>query len=79
MRKHLLLLLFFTILVMKRRITAANSDPNAISTIDWSSCCICEIEVELRSTDDGIETLAKQFVAYWKSILLPFESSKITL
>ena len=71
--------LFFTILVMKRQITAQNSDFNTTPIIDWSSCSTYETGDELCSMDDGTKGLAKQCVAYWKNYLLPFESLKITM
>ena len=70
-----------TIPVMKRQLVAPNPDPDppdAPPVIDWSYCCICDTGGDLRSTDAGIESLAKQFVAWWKNGLLPFEASRIT-
>ena len=59
--------------MIKRQIkTDPNADPNETSPFDWSCCCICEKGADLRFTDDGIEVLAKQFVAYRKNDLLPF-------
>lgn len=55
--------------MIKRQIkTDPNADPNETSPFDWSCCCICEKGADLRFTDDGIEVLAKQFVAYRKMI-----------
>ena len=48
------------------------------SHTDWKCCCICGEGENLRSTDDGIRSLAEQFVAYWKNEILPFSYSRIT-
>ena len=47
-------------------------------TINWSSCCICGEKGNLRSTNDGIQSLANRFTEFWKNNVLPFSSSKIT-
>ena len=47
-------------------------------TINWSSCCICGEEGNLRSTNDGIQSLANRFTEFRKNNVLPFSSSKIT-
>ena len=49
---------------------------------DWqtnSSCCICDVVGgDLRSSSEGIESLAQNFLEFWKNGVLPFDSSKIT-
>ena len=46
--------------------------------INWSSCFICGEQDNLRSTSDGIQSLANRFTEFWKNNVLPFHSSKIT-
>ena len=46
--------------------------------IDWSLCCICGGEGDLRYTDNGVQYLADQFVHFWKHDVLPFNSAQIT-
>ena len=48
------------------------------ATIDWTCCCICGDGGDLRSTSDGIQSLAAQLVAYWKNNVLDFDPGKIT-
>ena len=47
---------------------------------EWNECCVCHGEKggALRSNADGIESLANQFLEYWKNDILPFDPSTIT-
>ena len=67
---------------MKRQIDEIDpinpDSANSIQPIDWSRCCICGQDGDLRSTVDGIVGLAKQFASYWKNEVLPFDASSIT-
>ena len=48
---------------MKRQSIALNPDPpDGLPEINWSNYCICNTGGVFRSTDAGIESLAKQFV-----------------
>ena len=53
---------------------------NEVQEIEWEECCLCDGEEkgDLRSTTNGIVTLAGQFVEFWKNGLLPFNLAKIT-
>ena len=63
---------------MKRQSIALNPDlPDGVPEINRSNCCICNTGDILHSTDAGIESLAKQFVAWWKHGILPFDASKL--
>ena len=46
--------------------------------INWSNSCICNTSGDLRSTSAGIESLAKQIVAWLKHGILPFDTSKLS-
>ena len=46
--------------------------------INWSNCCIYNTSGDLRSTDAGIESLAKQIVAWLKHGILPFDTSRLS-
>ena len=47
---------------------------------EWDECCICNGEKgdTLRANTVGIESLAQQFLEFWKNDVLPFDSAKIT-
>ena len=60
---------------MKRQSIVLNPDPtDGPPEIKWSNCCICNIGGDLHSTDAGIESLAKQVVAWRKRGILFFEN-----
>ena len=64
---------------MKRQSIALNPDPpDVLPEINWSNCCICNTGDVLCSTDAGIESLTKQFVAWWKHDILPFNASRLS-
>ena len=49
-----------------------------IKTINWSCCCICGADGSLRSTGEGIKTLADNFLKHWEDDVLDFNPKKIT-
>ena len=64
---------------MKRQSIVLNPDPtDGPPEIKWSNCCICNIGDDLRSTNAGIESLAKQVVAWWKRGILFFDASRFS-
>ena len=64
---------------MKRKSIALNlNPPEGPPEINWSICCIYNTCGDLRSTDDGIEPLAKQFVAWWKHGIHPFDAASLS-
>ena len=47
--------------------------------IDWTKCVVCQSgDGELRSTSQGIESLANQFKAWWNDKILPFDAAFLT-
>ena len=62
-----------------RQSIALNPDPpDRLPEINWGNCCICNTGGILCSTDAGIESLAKQFVPWWKYGILPFDASRLS-
>ena len=49
-----------------------------IKTINWSSCCICGADGSLRSTEEGIKTLADNVLKHWKGYVLDFNPKNLT-
>ena len=63
---------------MKQQSIALTPDPpDGPPEINWSNCCICNTGGDLCSTDTGIESLAKQFPAWQKHGILPFDASRL--
>ena len=64
---------------MKLQLIALNPElSDEPSEINRSNCCICKTGGDLRSTDAGIESLAKQFAACWKHGILSFDPSRLS-
>ena len=64
---------------MKQQSIALNPDPpDGPPEINWSNCCLCDTGGYLLSTDAGIESPPKQFVAWWKHDILPFNASRLS-
>ena len=64
---------------MKRQVENTESTTSTtIQAIGWSCCCICAGDGGLRSTSDDIESLAAQFVQYYKNGVLDFDPAKFT-
>ena len=64
---------------MKRQSIALNPDPpDGPPEINWPNCSMSNTGGVLRSADVGIESLAKQFVAWWKHGILPFDASRLS-
>ena len=64
---------------MKRQSVALDPDTlDGPPEMNWSDCCIYNIGGDLHFTDAGMESLAKQFVAWWKHGILPFDASMLS-
>ena len=48
------------------------------SSFDWTLCCICQNNGDLRSTRDGIEKLSTNLLKHWEDEVLDFEPNKLT-
>ena len=64
---------------MKRQSIVLNPEhPDRPCEINWSNCCIDNTGDNLRSSDVGIESLAKQSVTWWKHGVLLFDAYRLS-